>query len=289
MRGLKIYQTSLTDRSEDSLNRYLKEISQIDLLSPAEEVMLAAKIRKGDRAAEHRLITANLRFVISCAKKYRKAGMSLPDLVSEGNLGLIKAARMFDETRGFKFISYAVWWVRQAMLTSLNEHARMIRLPMNQQLAITEINKTAQELEQLLEREPTLEELSEATGKLPEKLKDCMVSASRMQYLQDPIPGSETQGNTMMGYLPDQDEDLTQSWIQHQHVSCGLGLALSCLSEREQAIISMAYGLKTRMPMDDESIGLRLKLSKERIRQLRNGAMSKLRERHGHRTVSHYA
>jgi RNA polymerase primary sigma factor len=289
MRNLKVYKSSFIDRKEDSLYRYLGEISHIQKLSPAEEVMLADRIRKGDKVAEHRLVTANLLFVVSCAKKYQKVGLSFSDLVSEGNLGLIRAAQMFDDTRGFKFITYAVWWVRQAMISALNEHGRMIRLPVKQQLTIVEINQAAGQLQQLLEREPTLEELSEAISKSPERLKDCLLSASRTQYLQDPIPGGETEAHTMLNYLPDQGEDMIQSWIQHQDLNAELEIAISFLSEREQKIIIMAYGLKNQVPMDDESIGYTIGLSTGRIRKLRAEALAKLRKRRKNESLKQYA
>lgn len=279
MRDLKIYKSSLTDRSEDSLFRYLREIGQVRMISPTEEALLAAKIRNGDRLAEHRLITANLRFVVSCAKKYQKKGLSMPDLVSEGNLGLIKAARLFDETRGFKFISYAVFWIRQSILHALNENARMIRLPMNRQLVLAEINQIAQRLEQLLEREPTLEELSEATGKEAGKLRDSLLSDLRVHYLEDPVSGGENQDNTMMNFLADANPDLTTQWIRGHSLNLDIEVALSRLPEREQRIISLFFGLGTDMPIDDEAIADQIGVSPERIRQLRYAAVGKLRER----------
>ena len=276
MRDLKITK-SITNRSEDSLFRYLTEIGQVNMISPQEEVLLAGKIKKGDQAAEHKLVTANLRFVVSCAKKYRNLGLSLSDLVSEGNLGLIKAARLFDETKGFKFISYAVWWVRQSIINAINTHARMIRIPMNQQLGMSIINKEVQRLEQTLERQPSLEEVAEAIGKHESDLAHHISSNSPVQYLDDPIPGGDTDYNSLMNFIPSLDEDVTENWVKNQATSELIGVVLSKLVSRDRQIVEMWFGLSGNEPLNDETIGMRIGLSSERVRQLRAKAISKLR------------
>lgn len=276
MRELKITK-SITNRNEESLFRYLNEIGQVRMIDSNEEVALAAKIRMGDRAAEHKLVTANLRFVVSCAKKYRNLGLSLNDLVSEGNLGLIKAAKLFDETKGFKFISYAVWWVRQSIITAINTHARMIRVPMNQKLGVAEINKEAQKLEQLLEREPSLEEVAEVMGKHEADLAHHISANLPVQYLDDPIPGGESDSNSLMNFVPCTNENQTVKWVETEAESRLTSMILSRLAGRDKQIVEMWFGLVEGEPLNDETIGLKIGLSSERVRQLRAKAITKLR------------
>jgi RNA polymerase primary sigma factor len=277
MRDLRITK-SHTDRTEDSLFRYLGDIAPIRLIDANEEALLARKIRGGDKSAEHRLVTANLRFVIYCAKKYKNLGLGMGDLISEGNLGLIKAARLFDETRGFKFISYAVWWVRQAMMTAINEHVRMIRVPMNQQLGMSQINAEAERLEQLLEREPTLSELSEMIGKDQGKLADIIQSNTRTRYLDDQIPGGETETNTLLNFVPDPNSNLVEEAAWAEARSTIVNGLLSRLSDREREILKLVFGLCGCAPLEIEDIAINLGLSKERVRQLRWSAMLKLKD-----------
>ncbi|RZM26702.1 MAG: sigma-70 family RNA polymerase sigma factor [Pedobacter sp.] len=288
MRLLKIT-PSITNTAEDSLRRYLGDIGKVKLLTPEEEIKLARMIRKGDRAAEHRLVTANLRFVVSCAKKYQKFGLSLPDLVSEGNLGLIKAARMFDETKGFKFISYAVWWIRQAMLLALNEQGRLVRLPMNQQLAMTAINTEAIRLERELERAPTMGELAEAVGKSTRQVSDCMLSNTRAAYLDDIIPGGETESNTLLNYLPDESSDSITHWSDNQFLHRGIVTMMAKLKARDQEIIKLSFGLLESPKLDVKDIAERLNLSTERIRKLRVEALEKLRMLVQHTSLKEHA
>lgn len=276
MRDLRITK-SITNRTEDSLFRYLNEIGQINMIDAREEVLLARKIREGDRSAENRLISANLRFVVSCAKKYQHLGLSMGDLISEGNLGLIKAARLFDETRGFKFISYAVWWVRQAMLSAINEQVRIIRVPMNQQLGMNAINTEAQRLEQILEREPTLEELSEAIGKKQSQLTEYIQSNARMKYLEDHLPSGDSECNTLLNFLPEEGGDHTGEWIRKEALNLEFNILLSRLNPREQKILRLSFGLGGYPPLENEDIATALGLSKERVRQLRTGAIRKLK------------
>ncbi|RZM23874.1 MAG: RNA polymerase sigma factor RpoD/SigA [Pedobacter sp.] len=275
MRELKILK-SHTNRNEESLHRYLSDISRINLIDPTEEIQLARKIRSGDKAAEHKLITANLRFVISCAKKYQNLGLSLADLVCEGNLGLIKAAGIFDETRGFKFISYAVWWVRQSIITAINDYARIIRLPMNQQLGMTAINNHAIKLEQSLQRAPTLQELSEVIGKTENQLADHIRANARARYLEDQIPGGESEDNTLIHFLPDESGNHASEWISAEHRHERIYMLLSTLKTREREILIHAYGLFGNQQLENEDIAIKMGLSKERIRQLLIRSIHKL-------------
>ncbi len=277
MRELKILK-SHTNRNEESLHRYLSDISRISLIDPGEEILLARKIRAGDKAAEHKLITANLRFVVSCAKKYQNLGLSLADLVCEGNLGLIKAAGNFDETRGFKFISYAVWWVRQSVITAINEYARIIRLPMNQQLGMTAINNEAIKLEQTLQREPTLHELSEVIGKTEDQLADHIRANARARYLEDHIPGGESEDNALINFLPDQSGNHANEWIKSEHLRERIWMLLNTLKTREREIVIHAYGLFGNQQLENEDIAIKMGLSKERIRQLLSKSIDKLQK-----------
>ena len=275
MRELKILK-SHTNRNEESLHRYLSDIVRISMIDPGEESRLARKIKTGDKAAEHKLITANLRFVISCAKKYQNLGLSLSDLVCEGNIGLIKAAGNFDETRGFKFISYAVWWIRQAIITAINEHARVVRLPMNQQLGMNAINSEAIRLEQVLQREPTLGELSEVIGKSESQLADHIRANARSRYLDDHVPGGESEDNTLLNFLPDQSGNHINDWISSEHLNERIYMLLSTLKMREREIIIHAYGLFGNQQLENEDIAIKMGLSKERIRQLLSKSIAKL-------------
>lgn len=275
MRDIKIT-VSVTNRNEDSLRRYLHDIGKIDLLDASEEVLLARKIKAGDRSAEERLIKANLRFVVSCAKKYQSTNLSLQDLISEGNFGLIKAARLFDETRGFKFISYAVWWIRQAMITAINEYTRIVRLPMNQQLGIAQINNIAQKLEQELERDPSLDELAEAMDKTPAQVADFIYVNSRIKYLDDQLPGGDSDNHTLMEHIPSQDVDHVGQWMHREMLSYQIDNLLLKVSSREQQILKLAFGLKGHTRMENEDIAAEMDLSKERVRQIIKNAIDKL-------------
>jgi len=275
MRDLKIT-TSVTNRNEDSLKRYLHDIGKIDLLDAAEEVVLARKIKAGDRGAEERLIKANLRFVVSCAKKYQSVSLSLQDLISEGNLGLIKAAKLFDETRGFKFISYAVWWIRQAMMAAINEYTRIVRLPMNQQLGIAQINTVAQKLEQELEREPSLDELAEAMDKTSGQVADCLQVGARIKYLDDQLPGGDSDQHTLMDHMPSQEVDEVGQWMHNEMLSHEVNTLLTKITRREQQILKLAFGLNGHIRLENEDIAQEMDLSKERIRQLIKKTITKL-------------
>jgi RNA polymerase primary sigma factor len=276
MREIKINQ-SITNRNDESLHRYLSDISKINMIHPSEEIALAKKIKAGDKSAENKLVTANLRFVVSCAKKYQNLGLSLADLISEGNTGLIKAASTFDETRGFKFISYAVWWVRQAITNSINEYARIVRVPMNQQLGMTVINSAAIKLEQRFQREPTLYELSIEIGKTEKQLADHIVSNARSRYLEDHIPGSESENNTLLNFLPDESGDLISESMRTEHLSQRLLVLMNSLKKRDRMVVMYAYGLFGYQQLDNDDIAEKVGLSKERVRQLLNKSIQILR------------
>lgn len=275
MRELKVNKMITSGRKEESLDRYFSEIIGISMIDAAEEADLARKIRAGDLAAEQRLVTANLRFVVSCAKKYQFLGVSLPDLICEGNMGLIKAARLFDETRGFKFISFAVWWIRQAILNAINEQARVVRLPMNQQIGMQTLYKQAAELEQRLEREPTLAELAEEMGKTEMQLADFIHCNKRATYLDDVLPG-ENENNTLMENLGDPNPAATAIWMEEEANTVQVNELLSRLGERDRKILEYYYGLNGSPAMDYGDIANRLNLSRERIRQLKKDALKKL-------------
>lgn len=288
MRDLKILK-SITNRNEESLSRYLNDIGQIKMIDSKEEVRLAKMIREGDSKAEHRLITANLRFVVSCAKKYQNKGMSLQDLVNEGNIGLIRAAKSFDETRGFKFISYAVWWIRQAILQALNENVRMIRLPMNQQIGMREVGQQRQKMEQLLEREPTLEELAEAMSKREDQVLDYVLSNLSTSSYDDAIPGEDTETGTFLDLMPNEEENLVNIDVLKDYRQHQIKIMFSVLSKREKEVLSMAFGLFGSPIMNNEDIARRMGLTKERIRQLIKYALGKIRKMQKPAYLQNYA
>ncbi|MES2827003.1 MAG: RNA polymerase sigma factor RpoD/SigA [Bacteroidota bacterium] len=278
MREFKIV-TSITSRDEDSVVRYLQEISAIGLIDAKEEILLTQKSKNGDKAALEKLVSANLRFVVSCAKKYQNNGLSLGDLISEGNLGLIRAAKSFDDTRGFKFISYAVWWIRQAMLSALSEHQRTVRLPVNQQMDMSRIKTESQRLEQLLEREPTAEEVSENVDKTPAQIKDVILCNARGAYLDDKIPGSQDNNVSILEYLEDPDSgELVTNWIDHNHNQSYVNSLISQLLPREQIVLKLYFGLGGSNALNDRGVGEAIGLTKERARQLRSNALKKLRK-----------
>jgi RNA polymerase primary sigma factor len=277
MRDLKI-QKSITNRSEESLSRYLNDIGQIKRIDAREEVRLAKMIKKGDSAAEQKLVMANLRFVVSCAKKYQNKGMSLQDLVNEGNIGLIRAAKSFDETRGFKFISYAVWWIRQAILQALNENVRVIRLPMSQQIGIREISLQRQKMEQLLEREPTAEELAEVLGKREDQILDHIASNLTTNSYDDFIIGQETESTTLLDFIPSREEDLVITQIFKESRQHQIKLLFSSLAKRESEVLSMSFGLFGYQQMNNDDIAECMGLTKERIRQIIKYSLTKLRK-----------
>ncbi len=275
MRQLKITK-SITNRESQSLEKYLQEIGKVDLITPEEEVKLARLIKKGDQKALDRLTKANLRFVVSVAKQYQNQGLSLPDLINEGNLGLIKAAQRFDETRGFKFISYAVWWIRQSILQSLAEQARIVRLPLNKVGLTNRIQKTYSLLEQELEREPSTEELAEALEMDIEEVAASMGISARHVSVDTPL--SEGEDNTLLDVLINPNADKTDGILDHdESLKTEIERSLTTLTERQKEVICYFFGIGVDHPMSLEDIGEKFSLTRERVRQIKDKAITKLR------------
>lgn len=273
MRQLKISK-QVTNRDTPSLDKYLQEIGRVELISPEEEVNLAKKIKAGDQEALTKLINANLRFVVSVAKQYQNQGMTLPDLINEGNLGLIKAAQRFDETRGFKFISYAVWWIRQAILQGLAEQARIVRLPVNKIGALNRINKAFARLEQRFEREPNALEIAELLEMVPDDVKDALKSTGRTTSMDAPISSDEE--NNLYDVLQSTETPSPDKKLINESLSYEIERALSTLSVREAQILKLYYGLGTKHPFTLEEIGEKLNLTRERVRQIKEKAIKRI-------------
>ena len=274
MRQLKIEQ-SITNRDSDSIEKYLYDIARIDLLSVEEEISLAQKIKTGDQMALDRLVKANLRFVVSVAKKYQNQGIRLSDLIAEGNLGLIKAAKRFDETKGFKFISFAVWWIRQSIMIAIAEQKRMVRLPANQIGGIMRINKAMGELEQRLERQPSLEEVCEFIELSEEKVVDYLYNAPMTTSLDAVI--AEESGFTLAETIADPNAEKADTTLIEGSVAIDIKRLMKRLPEREKVILSMFYGLGGGTAIGLDEIGYKLKLGKERVRQIKDKALKTLR------------
>lgn len=272
MRQLKITQT-ITVRN-DTLDKYLQEISREPLVNVDEEVDLAQRIRQGDRAALERLVKANLRFVVSVAKQYQNQGLSLPDIINEGNLGLIKAAEKFDETRGFKFISYAVWWIRQSILQALAEQSRIVRLPLNQVGSLNKINKAFSKFEQENERRPSPEELSEELDIQPEKISDTLRVSGR--HVSMDAPFSEGEENSLLDVLVNTDSPNADRSLINESLSTEVERVLSILNDRERDILRFFFGIGVQ-ELTLEEIGERFGLTRERVRQIKEKAIRKLR------------
>ncbi len=273
MRQLKITK-SITARDSQSLDKYLQEIGREQLLTVEEEVELSQRIRKGDRRALDTLVKSNLRFVVSVAKQYQNQGLSLPDLINEGNVGLIKAAEKFDETRGFKFISYAVWWIRQTILQALAEQARIVRLPLNQVSAVNKISKAITKFEQDHERKPSAEELAELVNELPEKINDSLRASGR--HVSVDAPFVEGEDNSPLDVMENTDSPAADHALINESLQMEISRALEILNERERDIIEMSFGI-SQTEMTLEEIGDRFGLTRERVRQIREKAIRKLR------------
>jgi len=276
MRQLKITK-SITSRDSASLEKYLADISKEEMISPDEEIVLAKKIREGDEAALDRLTRANLRFVVSVAKQYQNQGLTLPDLINEGNLGLIKAAKRFDETRGFKFISYAVWWIRQSIMQAISEHARIVRLPVNQLGSLTKINKAFTKLEQEYEREPSLEELAEITDLTVDKISDAFRISTRQVSVDAPLLNGED--NSLLDVIQNKEVEQADTIMMNQSLKKEIERSLNILDEKERDVISLFFGLESEEPYTLEEIGEKYDLSRERVRQIKEKALKKLRLR----------
>jgi RNA polymerase primary sigma factor len=285
MRQLKITK-QVTNRETLSLDKYLHEIGKVDLLGPDKEVELAKRIRIGDREAFETLIKANLRFVVSVAKQYQNQGLSLPDLINEGNLGLIKAAQRFDETRGFKFISYAVWWIRQSILQALAEQARIVRLPLNKIGSINKINKAFNQLEQEFQREPTAKEISEILEMNPEVVEDALKSSGH--HLSMDAPLRDEDGNNLYDVFlntetPTPDKGLLNNSLQQE-----IERSLLTLAEREADVIRYYFGLNGLRAHTLEEIGEEFSLTRERVRQIKEKAIKKLKNNYRNKLLKGY-
>ncbi len=274
MRQLKITQ-SITNRESQSLDKYLHEIGKVDLITAEEEVILAQKIREGDQAALERLTKTNLRFVVSVAKQYQNQGLTLGDLINEGNLGLIKAAKRFDETKGFKFISYAVWWIRQSILQAIAEQSRIVRLPLNQVGSLSKISKAFSKLEQEFEREPSPEELAILLETTVDKISDTMSNSGRHVSMDAPFVQGEE--NTLLDVLENQDTPQTDSMLINESLSEEIKRSLATLTEREREIIVLFFGLGTNHALSLEEIGEKFNLTRERVRQIKDKALQRIR------------
>lgn len=273
MRQLKITK-SITNRESASLDKYLQEIGRKDLITVDEEVELAQKIKQGDQAALDKLVSANLRFVVSVAKQYQNQGLSLPDLIDEGNLGLIKAAQKFDETRGFKFISYAVWWIRQSILQALAEQSRIVRLPLNQVGSLNKIGKALQRFEQENERRPSPAELAEQLDVPVEKIADTMKVSGRHVSVDAPFVDGED--NSLLDVLPNEDSPMADSSLTQESLSKEVNRALEQLNPRERDILKMFFGIGCQ-EMTLEEIGAKFDLTRERVRQIKEKAIRRLK------------
>lgn len=275
MRQLKITK-SITNRESQSLEKYLQEIGKVDLITPEEEVQLAIRIKQGDQRALEKLTKANLRFVVSVAKQYQNQGLSLSDLINEGNLGLIKAAQRFDETRGFKFISYAVWWIRQSILQALAEQSRIVRLPLNKVGLSNKISKAYSQLEQEYEREPSTEELAELLEIGTEEVETTLGVAARHVSVDAPFVDSED--NTLLDILENPNSDSADAELYHgESLRCEIERSLSTLTDRQRDVIKLYFGIGVPNPMSLEDIGEKFSLTRERVRQIKDKAITKLR------------
>ncbi|QGY46367.1 sigma-70 family RNA polymerase sigma factor [Maribellus comscasis] len=285
MRQLKITK-QVTNRDTLSLDKYLHEIGKVELLSAEKEVELAKRIKKGDRQALETLIKANLRFVVSVSKQYQNQGLSLPDLINEGNLGLIKAAERFDETRGFKFISYAVWWIRQSILQALAEQARIVRLPLNKIGSINKINKAFNKLEQEFQREPTVEEVAEIMEARPEMIEDSMNFSSVHVSMDAPI--REEEANNMYDVMLNDDSPSPDNSLIDSSLRKEIERSLSTLGDREAEILRFYFGLNGYQAHTLEEIGDEFGLTRERVRQIKEKAIKKLKNQYRNRLLKSY-
>ena len=284
MRQLKITK-SITNRESESLEKYLQEIGKEELLSTDEEVELAQRIRKGDRKALERLTKANLRFVVSVAKQYQNQGLSLPDLINEGNLGLIKAAEKFDETRGFKFISYAVWWIRQSILQAIAEQSRIVRVPLNQVGSVNKINRMLNKFEQENERRPSSEEISEQTDIPQEKVDEAIMVNSRHVSVDAPFVDGED--NSLLDVLVNDDAPMADRQLVIESLRSEIDTVLKMLNERERNVITAFYGIG-QPEMTLEEIGNKFGLTRERVRQIKEKAIRRLRNSTNNKLLKSY-
>jgi len=277
MRQLKIVK-QLTNRETPSLDKYLQDISKVQLITAEEEVELAKKIHEGDKEALHKLTKANLRFVVSVAKQYQNQGLTLPDLINEGNLGLIKAAQRFDETRGFKFISYAVWWIRQSILQALAEQSRVVRLPLNKIGSIQKIKKAFSKLEQEYEREPSVDELADNLDLSEKDVKESIKNAGRHISMDAPISNDNDSSANMYDLLHNDENPKPDSGLINESLRNEIFRALSTLTQREEEVVQCFFGLNHHLPMTLEEIGEKFDLTRERVRQIKEKAIRRLKQ-----------
>jgi len=275
MRQLKITQ-SITNRADKCLEKYLSDISKEEMITAEEETILARKIRNGDQDALQKLTKANLRFVVSVAKQYQNQGLPLIDIINEGNVGLIKAAKKFDETRGFKFISYAVWWIRQSILEALSEKSRIIRIPLNQVGVLGKINKAVCKLEQDLERMPTHEEISDALNILEYKVSETITASLKASSIDAPLGGNED-SSSMLEVLVNNDSPLADRMLIQESLKIEIERSLSTLDPRSKDVIKMFYGIDHICPISLDEIGHKLEITRERARQIKEKSIKKLR------------
>ena len=284
MRQLKITK-SITNRESASLDKYLQEIGHEELISIEEEVELAQRIEKGDKEALERLTKANLRFVVSVAKQYQNQGLSLPDLINEGNLGLIKAAEKFDETRGFKFISYAVWWIRQSILQAIAEQSRIVRLPLNQVGSVNRINRILNKFEQENERRPSVDEIADKVDLPEDKIVDAMKAPSK--HISVDAPFIEGEDNSLLDVLPNADSPMADNELVMESLRAEISSALNVLNERERNIIEAFFGIN-QPEMTLEEIGDKYGLTRERVRQIKEKAIRRLRHNTKNKMLKSY-
>ncbi len=277
MRQLKIAK-QVTNRETASLDKYLIEIGRVDLITADEEVILAQKIRAGDQAALERLTKANLRFVVSVSKQYQNQGLGLPDLINEGNLGLIKAAQRFDETRGFKFISYAVWWIRQSILQAIAEQARIVRLPLNKIGSLSKINKMFAKLEQVLEREPSVAEVAAELDMSEQEIKDALRNSGRHISMDAPLTAGDDSAGTMYDIMSSSDGPSPENMLINESLKHEIARALTTLSPREADVLAMYFGLNGHKALTLEEIGEKFDLTRERVRQIKEKAVRRLKQ-----------
>jgi RNA polymerase primary sigma factor len=274
MRQLRITK-QITNRETQSLDKYLQEIGRLDLISADQVVELARRIREGDAVALEKLTKANLRFVVSVAKQYQNYGLTLGDLINEGNLGLMKAAQRFDETRGFKFISYAVWWIRQSIMQSLAEQSRIVRLPLNRVSSLNKILRTLSQLEQKYQREPSLDEIADASGLAAGEVESNLSNSGR--HLSMDAPFAQGEEGTLLDVLADRDSETPDVKLMTDSLRTEIQRALSTLTVREAEVISFYFGLNGNSPLTLEELGEKFDLTRERVRQIKEKATRRLR------------
>ena len=285
MRQLKISK-QITNRESQSLDKYLQEIGKVDLITAEVEVELAKRIREGDQIALEKLTKANLRFVVSVAKQYQNNGLTLGDLINEGNLGLIKAAKRFDEKRGFKFISYAVWWIRQSILQALAEQSRIVRLPLNRLGSLSKVSKTFAELEQKFQREPSTQEVAEVIGVTAEEIVDSLRTGGR--HVSVDAPFSQGEDGSLLDVLSDENESNSESAMMAESLILEVQRSLSALTTREAEVISLYFGLNRKESLTLEEIGYKFNLTRERVRQIKEKATRRLRHTAKSRILKSY-